>query len=146
MDYIKTCLPNLQILNIRNLPEMNGNVTVISADTLVKGIALKWVEELIYASLFHRESLENYGGSGDPPSLSILALGSLMYRDLWNGAHVYDNYVWKDFQTLRLFPIDYRRNSAGDWAPILTHLSTGSTKVNEHPYRDISILEPYWLV
>lgn len=145
MDYIKTCLPNLQILNIRNLPEMNG-ITVISADTLVKGIALKWVEQLIFASLFHRESLEDYGGSGDPPSLSILALGSLKYRDLWDGAHVYDNSIKNDFQTLRLFAVDYRRDSDGDWAPVLTHLSTGTTKNNEHPYRDISILEPYWLI
>ena len=145
MEYIKTCLPNLQILNIRNLPEMN-DITVISADTLVKGIALKWVEQLIDACLFDRESLDEIGGRGDPPSLSIFALGLLKYRDLWDGAHVYDNSIKNDLQTLRLFAVDYGRDSDGDWAPVLTHQSTGTPKFNEHPYRDISILEPYWLI
>lgn len=146
MDYIKTCLPKLQILNIRNLPEVHGSLTAISADTIVKGIALEWMEGLICASLFDRESLQSFGGSGDPPSIFILALGSLMYRDIWDGGHVFDNSIKNDLQTLRTFSVDYSRDSVGDWAPILTHLSTGSTKYNEHPYRNISILEPYWLI
>ncbi|KAG7006123.1 hypothetical protein G7Y79_00016g041080 [Physcia stellaris] len=146
MNYIKTCLPKLQILNIRNLPEIPESVTAIPTDTMVKGLALEWMESLIWANLVERESLQFLGGLGDPPSIVIIAFGSLMYRDLWDGAHVYDNSIKNDLQTLQTFLVDYRRTSHGEWAPLLTHLSTGSTKFNQHPYRDISILEPYWLI
>ena len=146
MNYIKTCLPKLQILNVRNLPEIPGSVTAISPDTVVRGIGSEWMEDLIWASLFERESLQSFGGAGDPPSVVILAFGSLMYRDLWDGAHVYDKSIKNDLQTLRLFAVDYRRDAVGDWAPLLTHISSGTTKYNDHPYRDISILEPYWLI
>ena len=136
-------LPKLRILNIRNMPEMN--VTAVSADVIVKGIAVEWTEGLILASIFNRKRLGNYGGSGEPSSISVLAVGSLMYRDLCDGGQVYDNSIKNDLQTLRTFSVDYRRDANGNWAPILTHLSTGSTKYNQRPYRDISILEPYWL-
>lgn len=80
-----------------------------------------------------------------PPSITKFALGALRYKDIWDGENEYRTSDLEDFITLRTYFIEYRRKLDGNWAPLLTLGSKGSTRSLQDTCENISILQPYWL-
>ncbi|KAL8786298.1 MAG: hypothetical protein Q9195_008258 [Heterodermia aff. obscurata] len=142
---MKSCLPKLGTLNIRNMPEIDDLLPHINTDTQVKGIALSWVDEMIAAGLSDGVDGTNDSGEGLPPPINVLAFGNLRHTDVWSDSTYSNSAPWKDFTTLRTFAVDYCKNSMGDFAPVLTQVTWGPTCGIPDQYEDISILQPYWL-
>ena len=145
MQYLKTCLPKLRTLNIRNLPETLSPTAVMSADAVVKGLCLSFVEDLIKVTILDRAAHHEMSDSGEPPQLDIIAFGALEYRDVWDGRLGYDESIKNDVQTLSTYSIDYRRVSNKSYGPLLTLIAKGSTGSIIGTYDNISILQQYWL-
>ena len=145
MHYLKTYLPKLRTLNIRNLPETLSPTPVMSADAMVKGLCLSFLEDLVRATIFDRATHHKMGGSGEPTQLDIIALGALEYRDVWDSSLGYDESIKNDVRTLSTYSIDYRRASNKSYGPLLTLIAKGSTGSIVGTYDNISILQQYWL-
>ena len=142
---IKTCLPKLRTLNIRNMPEIDSLIPQVPADTQVKGIALTWVDEMIAAGLSDRVRGGNDSGKGLPPPISVLAFGCLRYVNVWNDGSYTEDKPMDEFTVLRTFTVDYFTRSSGGFAPVLTQKSWGPPYGISAEYANTSIFLPYWL-
>ena len=122
------------------MPKFDSLIDDVTTDTQVKGIALTWVDEMIAAGLSDRVH-----GKGLPPPINVLAFGSLRHGDAWSDSAYTDNSPYDDFSVLRTFAVDYCTTSLGDSAPVLTQVTWGPTCGIPDKYKNISILQPYWL-
>ena len=79
------------------------------------------------------------------PSLSILALGALTYRDVWDASIIYDDRKLVNFFRLRTYHVEYTEDSEVGWVPNLTQVAKGCPSAVGHISSHMSILRPYWL-
>ena len=128
------------------MPKTDSLIAHVPVDAHVKGIALTLLDEMIAAGLSDRVTGANDSGKGLPPSISVLAFGSLCYFDVWSNSSYPDKLPLEhEFTLLRTFVVDYFTTSLGDFAPVLTQVAWGTTCGIPDQYEDIGILHPYWL-
>ena len=127
------------------MPETDNLIPHILVDTQVKGIALTWIDQMIAAGLPDGVHGANDSGKGLPPPINILAFGSLRHPDVWSDSSYRVSISSNDFTTLRTFAVDYCTTSMGEFAPVLSPVTWGTTCGMPDKYEDISILQPYWL-
>ena len=144
LENIKSRWPWLRTLNIRNLPEMNGLLTCMSVDQLIKGLASSFVESLVKARKIHPTD-QKKTTSGYHPLLENIAFGALTYRDVWDGTTVDRGSATDDFLRLRTYSIEYHKSKDGVVAPLLTLFAKGFTGEFQGFCDYTTILNPYWL-
>lgn len=138
-------LPKLRTLNIRNMPDTCNFVDFMAVNTLIKGMALSFIEEVANAHSNHHFSSCQERTPRESPSITLFALGALRYKDIWDGDTQHRTSDLESFITLRTYLIEYRRQLDGNWGSLLTLGSKGSTRSLQDTCENISILQPYWL-
>ena len=141
LGQLKACLPKLHILNIRDMPKMDGLIIDILTSSQIKGIALSWLDEMIAAGLPGRSHGANGIGNGLPPPIKVLAFGCLRYADVWSDSSYAEVFPPAYFTMLRTFAVDYFKTSLGHFAPVLTQVTWGP-----ECGLPFDVLRPYWLL
>ena len=127
------------------MPETCNLVEFLTVTELIKGVALSFIEGVTNARSNHHSSPCQERSFLEPPSITVFALGALRYKDIWHGDTRESTTDLEDFITLRTYLVEYRRRLDGNWAPILTFGSKGSTRSLQDMGENITILQPYWL-
>jgi len=122
-------------LNIRNLPTLKKTDTKeVSTVQRCENLALNVT----------RDILNGYRGNQTP--LHTIALGAVIYSDMWRarGKWGTDNFV--DFWLcLRIYHVEHHVNIRGRRQPVLTLIAQGTAKEAEEHTSDLRICEPYWM-
>ena len=124
-------------MNIRNLPRIYNQRSSqkLSSGRYIKGLA---------GDIAH-DFLDAYELDGLPP-LRIIGLGSLTYRDVYDGALVDGAMAIDEYLRLRVYAVEYIRNIRGDQVPLLTMVANGYPgNIGSDISQNLSIFEPYWL-
>ena len=128
---VRRCLPNLEVLNIRNLPELHGTV-VMPMDYFVKGLAAMVVDIM---NKRRKTTL-----------IKTIALGAPLYRDISIGTHHIVHTSVSDFLTFCIFNIDYDYPSPSGPSPVLSLIVEGAaSNCKEEDLYPTSLIHNYWL-
>ena len=124
-------MPNLELLNIRNLPTLKDRISVIPTDYFVKGLAAMFLD----AVNKKRKSA----------SFRTIALGSPLYRDMKVGTHHVAHTRVSDFLRFRVYNVDYAYPSPSGLSTVLSELVKGAV-INDHEaFTHEYLLNDYWL-
>ena len=115
-------MPNLTVLNIRNLPQFSGRV-VLPMDYFAKGLAASFVDIV---------NLEQKS------TLTTIAIGALLYRDLNIGTHHVVHTAVSDLIRFRVYNIGYDYQSPSGVSPVLSEV----VKDGSYPP---GLIYNYWL-
>ena len=122
-------MPRLEVLNIRNLPQIKGMPTT-PMDYYVKGLAAMVVD---------------IANEWQISTLKTIAIGAPFYRDIYIGTrHVIHNPV-SDLLRLRVYSIDYNYLSPSSPSPVLSQTITGACYSSEEELYPTDLLYDYWL-
>ena len=133
-------MPKLRTLNIRNPPYTDGVIDEVPIDTQVRGIALTFIEELLFAGMSGQLSAANASCRGQPPQIDLLAIGSPYYDDVWEDVSDDTEVTPYNLYVLRTFSIEYCTTSQGRLTPVLTQIACGSKRPISDRYKNTSIL------
>ena len=112
----------------------------MTIDAVIKGLALSFFESFRSSDGKERESPIR-----ESALIEVVSIGALRYRDIRDGSIADGSSMKDDFLTLRTFSVDFRKTSDGVGAPLLTQVAKGSTSGIQDTYKNISVLQPYWL-
>ena len=124
-------------MNIRNLPRIYNQRSSqkLSSGKYIRGLA----EDVAY------DLIDAYESDGPPP-LRIIGLGSLTYRDVYDGSLIDGAMAIDEYLRLRVYAVEYIRNIRGDQVPLLTMVANGYPgNIGPDISENLSIFEPYWL-
>ena len=123
-------MPRLEVLNIRNLPEISGRVAM-PMDYFVKSLAAMFVD------VANKE--------GRPDSLRTIALGAPLFRDLRIGTHHVVHTDLSDYLRFHVYNIDYTCPSPISASPVLREIVRGAAHTSEEQICEAHLLDGYWL-
>lgn len=133
LETISCRMPKLQTLHFRNLPKTSLTEIYLSTDHLVKGIASTILDAYARGKVSNR-----------PKSLTTIALGAPLYRDIHIGSNHFPKDPTRDFLQLRVYHVDYKYQSAIGPLPIVTQVAKGTADAAT-TCLDKDILHEYWL-
>ena len=122
-------MPYLKALNIRNLPELTGRAAM-PMDYFVKGLAAMFVDII---------------SKGWKPTLTSVALGAPLYRDIVIGTHHIVHTPVSDLLCFRIYHIDYHYRSPAGASPVLSETVKGAASTCEESSYTRQFLSMYWL-
>ena len=123
-------MPQLQVLNIRNLPILSGNCAM-HMDHFVKGLAamfLDVVNKKKTSTLFE-----------------TIAVGAPLYRDINIGTHHVAHTPASDFLRFRVYKVDYRYPSPSGLSTVLSEIAKGAAISADEGFAHNHLLDYYWL-
>ena len=123
-------MPYLKALNIRNLPELSERPEM-PMDYFVKGLAAMFVD------FINKER---------KPSLTTVALGAPLYRDIHISTHHIVHTPASDFLRFREYHIDYNYRSPAGVSPVLSEVIKGAASTCERRwYSEYCLYTTCWL-
>ena len=122
-------MPCLEALNIRNLPEITGEVAM-PMDYFVKGLAAMFVD---------------IANKQREPTLKTIALGAPLYRDIYIGTHHVAHTSVSDLLRFRVYSMDYDYLSPSGPSPVLSQFVIGAADSSEEATYPDHLLYDYWL-
>ena len=93
-------MPDLEVINIRNLPLLNARLAIPHMDYFVKSLAAMFVE--------------------------TVALGAPLYKDVNIGTHHVAHTPVSDFLRFRVYNVDYNYPSPSGLSTVLSELAKGA--------------------
>ena len=132
-ERISRRMPKLRTLHIRNLPKTALTELCLPTDYLVRGIASAILDAYARGKLSNRRK-----------SLTTIALGAPLYRDIHIGSNHFPKDPTRDFLQLRVYHVDYEYQSAIGPLPTVTQVAQG-TADDATTCLDKDILHEYWL-
>ena len=123
-------MPYLEVLNIRNLPEISVK-TAMPMDYFVKGLAATFVD------IVNKERKSTL--------LKIVALGAPLYTDMKIGTHHIVHTDVSDLVRLRVYSVDYDYPSPSGLAPVLSQIVKGAACNTDDGLSQSELLYDYWL-
>lgn len=110
-----TRMKRLQLLNIRNMPELPAAYCPLALDYTLKGLATMFID-----------IADTKRNPKCTPLLKIIAIGAPLYRDNRIGTNQFpDNHV-VDFLQLRVYHVDYDYQSGGTHQYVLSQVAKGT--------------------
>lgn len=128
-------MPHLEMLNIRNLPVLNGNC-VIPMDYFVKGIAAMFLD------VVNKEKMSTSSGT---TSLDTIALGATFFRDVNIGTHHVAYDLVSDFLRFRAYNIDYKYPSPSGLSTVLSEVAKDAAYDDDEVFPHDYLFNYYWL-
>ncbi|KAL8790210.1 MAG: hypothetical protein Q9213_000741 [Squamulea squamosa] len=129
----------LRTLNVRNIPSTGSFDVAVRGDCLHAAFA-----NSVLATLF--DTADGFFRSPSPP-LETLALGSLTYRDVYNGVGclaIKDEATY-NFIRLKVYSVDRAYYFEGQRKPLAILREKGSYEKTEADGGRVTVLKPYWL-
>ena len=123
-------MPDLEMLNIRNLPVLDGNCA-IPMDYFVKGLATMFLD------VVNKKKMSS--------SFDTIALGAPLYRDQYIGTHHVAHTPVSDFIRFRVYNFDYRYPSPSGLSTVLREVAKGAAVSADEPFTHDHLLHCYWL-
>lgn len=124
-------MPNLELLNIRNLPTLQDRISVIPTDYFVKGLAAMFLDAV--------------NKKRTSASFRTIALGSPLYRDMKVGTHHVAHTCVSDFLRFRVYNVDYAYPSPSGLSTVLSELVKGAVINDDETFTPEYLLNDYWL-
>lgn len=124
-------MPCLEVLNIRNLPQLSARLPMPHMDYFVKSLATMFVDTVNK----DREST----------FIKTIALGAPLYRDLLIGAHALPDTVLSDFLRFRVYSVDYRYPSPTGLSTVLSEVAKGAAVSADETFTHKKLQNDYWL-
>lgn len=125
-------MPCLEVLNIRNLPQLSARLPMPHMDYFVKSLATMFVDTVNK----ERESTL---------LLKTVAVGAPLYRDLLIGTHALPDTVLSDYVRFRVYSVDYRYPSPTSFSNVLSEVAKGAAVSADEAFTHKKLLNDYWL-
>ena len=120
---------SLEVLNIRNLPEIKGRLPM-PMDYYTKGLAAMVVDSMDLT----REM-----------TLKTIAIGAPFYRDIYIGTRHIVHTPVSNFLSLRVYSIDHNYLSPSGLSSVLSQIMQGAAYFSEEELYPKDLLHDYWL-
>lgn len=124
-------MPDLEVLNIRNLPPLNARLAISHMDYFVKYLAAMLVD---IVSKMRESNL-----------LKTVALGSPLYKDVKVGTHHVAHTPVSDFLRFRVYNVDYNYPSPSGLSTVLSEVAKGAAVSADEAFTYQHLLRDYWL-
>ena len=124
-------MPKLEVLSIRNLPEIRGGISTLLMDYFVKGLAAMF--------------LDIVNKKRKSTSIKFIALGAPFYRDVNIGTHHVDHTSVSDLLRFRVYSIDYNYPSPSGLSTVLSEVVKGAAVSADETFPYEYLLNNYWL-
>ena len=126
-------LPKLRTLHLRNLPKVDLTTSYLPIDYLVKGIASKILDRYADGKPSSRRK-----------SLITIALGAVLYRDIYTGSNHFPRDPVHDYLQLRVYHVDLSYQSILGPSSTVTQVAKGFVDDVTMCF-DKEVLSEYWL-
>lgn len=124
-------MPDLEVLVIRNLPELKDGISAMPMEYFVKGLAAMFLDVV--------------NKKTKSASFKTIALGAPLYRDVNIGTHHVVHTPISDFLRFRVYNIDYEYPSPSGLSTVLSQVVTGAALSADDALMQKDILDDYWL-
>ena len=124
-------MPCLEVLNIRNLPQLSARLPMPHMDYFVKSLATMFVDTVNKK----REST----------FIKTIALGAPLYRDLLIGTYALTDTVLSDFLRFRVYSVDYNYPLPNGLSTVLSEVAKGAAISAGGAFTHRKLLNDYWL-
>lgn len=123
-------MPQLQVLNIRNLPILSGNCAM-SMDHFVKGLAAMFLD------VVNRKKESTF--------FDTIAIGAPLWRDINIGTHHVAHTPVSDFLRFRVYKVDYDYPSPSGLSTVLSEVAKGAAVSADEAFTHDYLLYYYWM-
>lgn len=124
-------MPNLEVLSIRNLPELKGGISTLLMDYFVQSVAAMFVNVV--------------NKKRKSASFEFIALGAPLHRDVNIGTHHVAHTPVSDLVRFRVYKVDYKHPSPSGLSIVLSEVVNGAALSAEETFPHEHLLEDYWL-
>ena len=124
-------MASLEVLNIRNLPQLSAKLAMPHMDYFVKSLAAMFVD---IVNKDWKSAL-----------LKTIAIGAPLYKDVKIGIHHLTHTPVSDFLRFRVYSVDYKYPSPSGLSTVLSEVAKGAAVTAEEAFKHEMLLNNYWL-